>query len=321
MKKGFSKGVNLKKKEVKEKMKIGLKLLVLIALVVPILFVSAKSSEAYPMALDAYNGVFFNNAEVLLDTNQDGNVSVGDIFWGTVQVNGIKGPTDLTGQTGPTIWSIGGGLNPPAEITGYFATVVTAVYLPGSPAPPNNLISAGSGTIATIILGPVADPNGILAAGEVMRLYESNTVNYNDSTQALAISTATDGTLHSSLGLDAGYWYTLAPVVPPGAGDVGESYAGLNYIISPFDTLQINDPNEDYSSNAGVVGGVSVDLFFNSELGSLGKFGGPDQDTLMHFFSNDPAVQFPVPEPSTMLLLGTGLIGIAAFGRKRLLKK
>lgn len=275
------------------------KLLVLTTIVVLLFTVKAY---AFPVVYDAYNGLFFNNAEVLLDKDVSGTVSVGDTFWGTVQLQNIKAPSDLTGQTGPTFWNS----SPTDEITGYFATDVLQVYNPGA-------VGGASLTDYTIVLGPATtDPNGILASDEVMRIYADNVQNYNDASQALALSTATDGTLQSSFGMLGGYWYTLAPVVPPGAGDVGQSYAGLNYVIKPWNTTKINDPNETYGS-------LDVDMFFNSELGSLGNFNGPNSGTLMHFWSDDPGVYLPsvIPEPTTMLLFGMGAAGLAAMKRKK----
>jgi hypothetical protein len=60
-----------------------------------------------------------------------------------------------------------------------------------------------------------------------------------------------------------------------------------------------------------------IDLLPNTS--GTATFAGADIDAV-GAISSAPPVN-PVPEPSTMILLGTGLVGIAGFGKKKLLKR
>lgn len=269
------------------------------------ILLTAVSAFAFPYLANEYNGVFFRNSEALVDNDQSGTVSAGDVFWGVMSVQNIIAPTNIFGQTGPNIWQTG---SVPQEITGYFATEVLYAGPVAGPTGPN-----------IITFGPAGakDPNGLLAGNEAVLVFEGNTVNYDDSSQANGLATATDGALAFSLGFAdaANYWYTpnlpASAITGPGtAGPVGVSYAGLDFIQLPtFAFEDVDDPNEFLFGD--------VNFWFNSEIFDFGVFGTPDGRTDFHFGSNDPAVFYPVPEPSTFLLLGAGLLGFLVVGRKR----
>lgn len=274
------------------------------AIVVTLMLMTSVSAFAFPYLAGDYNGIFFRNAEVFVDNDGSNDISVGDVFWGVMSVQNIVAPTDLFGQTGPNYWRTG---DVPTEITGYFAQKVVNVVDTGIVTPDGNLFN--------LYFGPAGadDPNKLVAGNEAILIYEDAVENYNDASQASGLSTATDGTFSFSLGFgNAGdYWYTPLVLNDPFiVGDVGESYAGLSFIQNPLLVSLVNDPNEsEFDSD--------VEFWFNSEIFGLGTYGTVNQNSKFHFGSNDPAVYYPVPEPSTFMLLGAGLLGFLVVGRKK----
>jgi hypothetical protein len=249
-----------------------------------------------------------------IDPNIAGNVAAGDIFAGILSVQNI-----FSQSLGTDVWFQSAG----DRFTGYFAQQVLSVVIEGGA---NAHIS---------LVAPAVDPFGVLAAGEMFRLYSSNANPFeNNGTTFDDIAKATGGTFWASLGLGTeGYAYTHTNLAALVNASNTESFSGLDLIVlgagyNAGILSKVNDINENELGGvtAGFVCSAAelanpaircVDIVGTAELELNSAF--PTGASPWIYRSNDPFELYKVPEPGTLGLLGIvlSLMGLGALRRRR----
>lgn len=165
-------------------------------------------------------------------------------------------------------------------------------------------------------MGPI-DPDT-----PIIEVYTGGTINLDvltgDPTRSEAENAVTDGTFLWAFSItdDPDTFWTFSPIIPSGADDPAyvRSLGGSTKVgVANFALNQVaGDPIFNYQYNP----------FYHPDDGLVHLVGSADivgGAGLTHAFArSDADVDLnPIPEPSTILLVGAGLISLGVLGRKR----
>lgn len=267
---------------------------------------AATVSSAVPAGLVQFSD---NSAEYMISGANDRNSStldVGDSLRGIFSIDNIKAVGSLDPAT-----SIGAG-SAYNELTGLFQVVVTSKTF---------AFTRGGVNFYDYQFG--FDSSFGQGLGVIGVLYDDVAKNFSRdgcSTTAGCEATATGGNVWATIGMaGSGFWSALGAAETPDIGanlplttPLGTFGMGLNFLT--------NNTGYEWNQVAcydSLTNSVSqVDICGQGGILASGK-NLPGANTPYAIFDNVDFTMNRVPEPSSLLLLGAGLFGFGAIGRKK----